>query len=517
MLDKYIENVEQVLGCLLVNPTLQKQPEYNFSVENFVRGEHKILYVCIYNMHKLGITSTISVEDFVSYIQTFNETYFTMYKEYDSDFNYFRSLLANANLDNFDYHYTRMRKFLLLDELCSGGWDISRVYDVTNTNKSLNSDFENRTIDELLESLFKFSNDLKKKWCTTLNQESKMTVSSDSIDELIDLFKSGQTYGIKLLNPIMNVAFGGARTTKVLLDAGQAGSGKSRFSIANACNMAMPFKYNPKSKKWESNGLHEPVLCINTELMQDEIQAMMLAHIAHVDESSLRYDYEGLSNEEKNRIGIAKELLKRYPIQMCYLPNYDLNDLEVLLEEYVLKYGVKYIFFDYIHLTGKIISQLKGIREDIIILQIMTAIKNLCTKFDCFCWVGSQLNRNSTTGESKDSFAQLRSSFSIGDKIDGCTVASKPTQKEIEDLLESIGGFGNKRPNLYRTIIKNRGGKLNGIRIWVKFNHGKLHEEVIAVTDLDGVPISVDLIEQEEGQINNCDSILDYLNKQTIK
>ena len=161
---------------------------------------------------------------------------------------------------------------------------------------------------------------------------------------------------------------------------------------------------------------------------------------------------------------------------MCYLPNYDLNDLEVLLEEYVLKYGIKYIFFDYIHLTGKIISQLKGIREDIIILQIMTAIKNLCTKFDCFCWVGSQLNRNSTTGESKDSFAQLRSSFSIGDKIDGCTVASKPTQKEIEDLLEAIGGFGNKRPNLYRTIIKNRGGKLNGIRIWVKFNHGKLHE-----------------------------------------
>ena len=102
MLDKYIENVEQVLGCLLLNPALQKQPEYNFSVENFVRGEHKILYVCIHNMHKLGITSTISVEDFVSYIQTFNETYFTMYKEYDSDFNYFRSLLANANLDNFD-------------------------------------------------------------------------------------------------------------------------------------------------------------------------------------------------------------------------------------------------------------------------------------------------------------------------------------------------------------------------------------------------------------------------------
>lgn len=517
MLERYIENVEQVLGCLLTDPTLQKLPEYNFSVENFEKSEHKILYVCIHNMHKLGITSTISVEDFISYIKTFNDTYLDMYIKRDANFDYFNKLISEANLDNFDYHYVRMRKFLLLDELLLGGWDISRVYDISNQNKLLNSEFENRTIDELLESLFKFSNELKKKWCTTLNQESKMTISSDSLDELINTFKSGQTYGIKLLNPIMNVAFGGARVTKVVLDAGQAGSGKSRFSIANACNMAMPFRYDPKSKQWVSNGLPEPVLCINTELMQDEIQSMMIAHISHVDESVLRYDYEGLSKEEKNRVEIALELLKRYPIQMCYLPNYDLNDLEVLLEEYVLKYGIKYIFFDYIHLTGKIISQLKGIREDIIILQIMTAIKNLCTKFGCFCWVGSQLNRNSTTGESKDSFAQLRSSFSIGDKIDGCTIASKPTPKEIEDLLETVGGFGTKKPNLYRTIIKNRGGRLNGIRIWVRFDHGKLYEEVIAVTDLDGIPMSVDLIDQDEGQVENHQAILDYLNKQLIK
>lgn len=516
MVDKYIDNIEQVLGCLIKSPNIQKDQEYNLSMQCFKNPEHKIIYTCVYNMFKLGITSTIGPEEFISYLKTFSETYLNMYLEKDPNLKYFNKLSNDANLNNFDFHYNRMRKFILLEELDLGGWDINRIYDSTNTNKQLNFEFENKTIDELLESLFKFDNDLRKKWCTNLFQESKMTLSNDDLDNLIALFKSGETYGIKLLNPVMNVAFGGARFTKVLLDAGQAGSGKSRFSIANACSMAMPFRYDPKLKRWVANGLAEPVLCINTELMQDEIQAMMLAHIAHVDESRLRYDFNGLTQEEVSRVEIARELLNRYPIKMCYLPNYDLNDLEVILEEYVLKYGVRYIFFDYIHLTGKIISQLKGVREDIIILQIMTAIKNLATKYQCFFWVGSQLNRNATTGESKDSFAQLRSSFSIGDKIDGCTIASKPTPKEIEELLETVGGFGI-RPNLYRTIIKNRGGKLNGIRIWVRFDHGKLYEQVVAVTDLDNVPITVELVNQEEGQIENCEAILNYLNKHIIK
>lgn len=511
MLIKYINNVEQVLGCLIQTPSLLKQQEYEFTVKQFHKAEHKIIFSCIHNLFKLGMTSTVQSDEFYSYLKSFNESYSFKYLELDPEFEYYNSLLKNANLDNFDYHYSRMKKFLLLEELELGGWDITRLYDFTNTNKQLNSEFENKTIDELLDSLFKFNNDLKKKWCTNLHQESQMTESSDDLNELINLFKSGATYGIKLLNPIMNVAFGGARLGKVLLDAGQAGSGKSRFAIANACNMAMPFRYDPKLKRWVSNGLSESVLCINTELMQDEIQAMMLAHIAHIDESKLRYDFNSLDSYELARVEIAKKLLKKYPIQMCYLPNYDLEDLEIVLEEYVLKYGIRYIFFDYVHLTAKIITQLKGIREDIIILQIMTALKNLCTKFNCFCWVGSQLNRNSTSGEGKDSFAQLRSSFSIGDKIDGCTIATKPTAKEIEDLLETVGGFG-PRPNLYRTIIKNRGGQLNGIRIWVKFDHGKLHEQVVAVTDLDGIPIQVELINQEEGQLDNCEQILESLN-----
>ncbi|MGB5912849.1 MAG: hypothetical protein WBH31_16785, partial [Promethearchaeia archaeon] len=55
---------------------------------------------------------------------------------------------------------------------------------------------------------------------------------------------------------------------------------------------------------------------------------------------------------------------------------------------------------------------LKGIREDIIILQIMTACKNIANKYGCFFWIGSQLNRNVNDANNKDSFAVFRSAFS---------------------------------------------------------------------------------------------------------
>lgn len=516
MIEIPIENVSQVLGCLCKNPNILKNTkEYNLTTSDFEVNAHKIIFSCIYNMYKSGITDNISSIELIEYMKSFNIDWHKMYIEYDNDYSYLENIIKTSNIKNFDYHYTRLKKFVLLKELDLGGWDTRRVYDETNINIELNMSFETKTIEELLNSLFAFNHDLKKKWCSSLDSDSEMTNSREGLRDLIQLFQQGQVFGVKLVNPVLNSIYKGARFGKVILDGASSGSGKTRVAVMNACNMAIPFKYDTQSKKWVTNGLNESVLIISTELQREEVQGMMLATVSKIEENRLNYEYSSLDVEELNRLEKAITLLENYPIQICNLPNYDLNDLELVIEDYIIKYGTRYVFFDYIHMTGKLMEQLKGAREDLIILQIMTAIKNISVKHNCFFWVGSQLNRSVNQAENQDSFAVFRGAFSIGDKVDGGLVTRKTTPDEISDILEKIKGIGGfkkvYRPNLVRTVVKNRGGQ-NSIKIWVYFNYATLEENVVAVTDLDNNLITIDIIEQDEGTIEDYETYLNWLN-----
>ena len=514
MINMPVENSSYVLGCLLKNPSLLKSKDYKFDVNEFDTNTEKILYSCIYNMYKSGFTDTISSYQLLEYLKNFNSQWYAMYTQYDNG-SYIDTLILNANLKNFEYHYNRFKKFILLRELELGGWDIRRVYDETNVNTQLNMEFESKTIDELLSSLFNFNHELKKKWYSNLDEDSEMTDSSDGLDELLLNFKSGQTFGVRIKNPVLNSISKGAREGKIFLLGAGSGLGKSRLSIANACHLSMPFVYNRSSQQWEVNGMNEKVLVITTELLREEVQAMMLACVSNINENRLNYFYNELTEDEKNRLEKASMLLKQYPIQICHLPNYNLDDLEIIIEEYVLKYNTKFIFFDYVHLTAKIIEQLKGVGRDIALLQIMTALKNIANKYGCFIWVGSQLNRSSNQSESKDTQGVFANAYSLMDKVDLSLVVTKPTSDDIDKLFESlkhVDGFRKYlRPNLIQTVIKNRGGQ-NAIRIWAYFNHGTLEEEVVAVTDLENNPISIDIINQAEGNIENYQTYLDWLN-----
>ena len=157
-----------------------------------------------------------------------------------------------------------------------------------------------------------------------------------------------------------------------------------------------------------------------------------------------------------------------------------------------------------------------GIREDIVILQIMTSLKNIANKYEVFIWVGSQLNRNANDSNNKDSFAVFRSAFSIGDKVDIGLATMKATTEEVDELcasLEKINNFNSiGRPNLVTTVIKNRGGQ-NALRIWSNFNHGTLSEDVVAITDLENNLISIEIFKQDEGHIDNVGSWIRWLNE----
>lgn len=223
------ENLDEILGSLLKEPSILKNPKYKFDVNEFQENHHKIIFSCIYNMHKNGMTDEISSHQFMDYLRSFNIDWYDMYTSIDTSGVYLDRISTGASVKNFEYHYNRLKKFVLLRELQLGGWDISRVIDITNSNTELNMEFELKTVEELLESLFAFNNNLRKKWYTNLDDDSEMSSSDEGIDDLISLFKTGQTFGTRLSNTVLNSIAKGAREGKMVLLGASSGVGRATF------------------------------------------------------------------------------------------------------------------------------------------------------------------------------------------------------------------------------------------------------------------------------------------------
>ena len=57
--------------------------------------------------------------------------------------------------------------------------------------------------------------------------------------------------------------------------------------LGNACRLAIPVRYNTELEEWENTGANCKVLYITTELEHSELQTMILAYIAGVNEDSI--------------------------------------------------------------------------------------------------------------------------------------------------------------------------------------------------------------------------------------
>lgn len=81
----------------------------------------------------------------------------------------------------------------------------------------------------------------------------------------------------------------------------------------------------------------------------------------------------------------------------------------------------------------------------------------------------------------------------IIDKADVGMIAIPPTPKELEKIKPIIESKGFiKKPNMVFTVYKNRGGKLNKIKIWMYQNLDNMRIEDLFATDKYYKPIHLD-------------------------
>ena len=488
MATKYVDNTAclQVIGNVFMNPSLLDDEKLFFNEEDFTEDFHKIVFGAIYNLVQLGARE-VSINTIEDYLKD-KPNSFAIYQAHQGG-SWLERTQAQVQVSTFQYYYQRMKKMTLLREYNKIGMDLSWLYDKDNImdlkKKQMQEEWlDNTPLEKIADIIDDRICDIRAKYVN--DDYSESIQAGDGAMELLERLKVAPELGIPMYGPIINTILRGARLGKFYLRSGSTGAGKTRSMIGDACFFACDEYYNVYTNEWESIGPSEPTLFITTEQEEDEIQTMMIAFISGVNEENIITGKYG--NGEWERVAYAVRVMKRAKLYIKKLPDFSLQDIEMSIKSGMREYGVKYVCYDYIHSSMKILSEvsskagIRGLREDNVLFMISVRLKDLCVQNDIFIISGTQLNGNYTE---TDVFDQnlLRGAKSIADKIDAGMILLQVTQKDLEALETLLHNNTIEKPTIKLSIYKNRRGRHKGVILWCRADLGCCRVEPLFMTN----------------------------------
>lgn len=469
-----VPSIVQVLGSIFTHPEILENGQYNFIPEDFPQDFHKIIFESIYNLNKLGVKK-VTVETIEDYLNT-NPKKYGIYQANQGS-KYLEKITLAAQPDAFDFYYNRLKKFTLLRAYSDLGMDLSDFYDPNSLDLKVLSLQEERLNNTSLENIANYIeikiDEIKIKYAQE-SQDLFVEDNGDKIRRLIAGYKENPALGAPLYDEFSNTIFRGARRKKLYLRSAPSGVGKSRAMIADACNLGYDEFYDVEKGEWVSLGKAIPTLYINSEMDDEEILTIRLAFLSGVPEDKIVMGT--FSPQEEERIYHAVKIIERGKLKINIVSNYDLTQIENIIKTSNRKYKINYIFFDYLHSTQKILSQvslstgIKGLQEYSILFLIANRLKELCNELNCFILTSTQLNGDWKTAKIFDQNL-LRGSKSIADKIDAGMILMDVVPEDLEKLTPITSQLG-VIPNAKMSVYKNRGNKYNKMLVWYKMDKG---------------------------------------------
>lgn len=459
----------QVIGCVFNNAAiLDDTDKYSIHEEDFVEDFHKVVFGSMYNIYLTG--SQVTLDAIIDYLSN-RPKYEAIFKKNKGE-EYLLEASQIAHADTFNYYYNRLKKFTLLRAYESYGIDVKELYDpydLLNTKKKQEQEnwLDSVTIADIAQVVDNRIDEIRSKFA-----DDELGVgyqAGDGIFELVDSLKEHPEVGIPLYGPLINTVTRGARLRKFYLRSAATGLGKTRSMIADACNFACNKIYHDQFG-WIKNGKSQPTLFIATEQDKSEVQTMMLAFLSNVNEEHIlngRY-LEG----EEERVREAAHIIKDSPLWIEELPDFSLQDVENKIKKYIREHDVKYVTFDYIQTSLKILEEITKrsggvrLREDNILFMLSARLKDLANKYGIFIMSATQLNGSYQDSETPDQNL-LRGAKSIADRIDVGMILLNVTEQDIEKLAPVLESNPNlKMPSVKLSIYKNRRGSYKGVYLW---------------------------------------------------
>lgn len=474
---KYIDtpSIVQVIGCVYNTPQLlDYSDKYILTEDDFPDKFHQVVFGTIFKLHELG-SEKITINNILDYLSSRPNSEAIFIKQKGEE--WLLKASENAQTSSFDYYYNRVKKMTLLRAFDHYGIDVTDIYDPDNIvdlkKKQLQEDqLDNTTLDGLAQ---KVQDKIDKIRATYVDDEwGEAKQAADGIEDLIENLKKTPDVGVPLYGPLINTVTRGARLSKFYLRSAATGIGKTRSMIADACYIACNRIYDDVFG-WIKNGTSEPTLFIATEQDLTEVQTMMLAFLADVNEEHIMNGkYEG---DEEKRVKEAAVVLKNSPLYVELLPDFSLQDVENKIKKNIRDNDVKYIFFDYLHTSLKILEEITRraggvrLREDNVLFMLSTRLKDICNQQGVFIMSATQLNAMYTESDTPDQNL-LRGAKSIADRVDWGGILLSVTTEDLENLGQILTNNAFDRPNIKLSVYKNRRGRYKGIYLWCKADLG---------------------------------------------
>ena len=503
-IEKYYDSRSacQVLGCLMLEPQRLSSREMQVAEFDFVSPIHKTLFISIYNLSLQGL-KTISLGDVETYLANNNPVgHKKMFEEWNGA-EWITSILEDANVYNYDYYYWIVRKFSFLRIKMQNGQDVSTLLDMTELDcealRIQRENFDLLTIDDIIRYFDSVNLSAKRPFVTRAEEARRK--AGDNAFELLKQLALAPSFGFATESAYLNTIMRGLRRGTFMLETRDSGQGKTRVAIKRLLLTSAPYLWDFKKRTFVRNP-HTPVasLYIGTEMdLYTELEPMMWAFLSGVDEDKIHANT--LTPDERQRVERAIKILQDTPLYLEDEENYDISFLSHTIEHYKTEYNIGVVAIDYLELTSALTTEFThttrgmGVREDQVLLNLSTNVKNMAKRFD-IAMIGFTQTTDLARAEGVRDQRAVKGARSLPNKCDLGMTSFAPTKQEIE-LLEPLiekCGLNNGRcvPNIGYNIYKNRGGKFKNIKIWGYQDLGTMEYVDLFCTDESYAPINVD-------------------------
>lgn len=488
------KDIANLLGSICNEPRLLIDNNVKLEKEDFVLQFHKIVFVALNNIiSEVGTEKPISSFDVDTFLKNY-ERYYQVWKD-SKGLDYLQACIDNANSATFNLNYQVVKKMSLLRMFKSKGFSLDGIYDYTTTDLNKfakqQEQLAKMSLDDIVSYFDNLSQNIKDKVRTWQNGSNSFQ-AGDGLEDFIQSIQTNPLYGLGFNDGYLNTLTGGMQLGKFFLRSMATGRGKTRLGIMDLLKVSSYEIYDVHTGKWYQNPTPQPSLFISTELEKDEIDLIILSAVTKLQPDTIRSG--NYSAEEKERLNRGVQALKKSPLYFVELPEFSISDVTNIIDNYVLNHDCQYVVFDYIQMNAKLARTTReafkdsGLRDDQILLELATELKNIANRRHIYIMSATQLNGNHSSDDyfvSKTEGA-LRGAKSIADKTDFGCIIENVTSKDLKNLSELIEDLEvnpqHLEPNFATFVYKNRLGQ-KGVIIWSKIDLSTLTTKPLFVTD----------------------------------
>lgn len=486
--------IASILGSLCQKPELLVDNNVRLEKEDFVLQFHKIVFTAINNIiAETGTEKPISAFNIDTYLKSF-EKYYQVWSD-SKGLDYMQSCIDNAEPNTFGLNYKVVKKMSLLRMYKSRGFSLEGIYDYTTTDLNRfakqQEQLAKMSLDDIVSYFDNLSQNIKDK-VRSWENGSNAFKAGDDLEDFIKSIQDSPLYGLGFNDGYLNTLTGGMQLGKFFLRSMSTGRGKTRLGILDLLKVSAYEMYDVRTGNWYKNPSVQPSLFISTELEKDEIDLILLSAVTKLQPDVIRSGK--YSVEERKRLNRGIKSLKNSPLYFVEMLEFSITDVTNIIDNHVLNYGCSYVVFDYIQMNAKLARTTReafkdnGLRDDQILLELTTALKNEANNRNIYIMSATQLNGTHSSDDYHTSKTEsaLRGAKSIADKIDVGMIVENVNAKDLKNLSELIENLevnpSHLTPNFATFIYKNRLGT-KGIIIWSKTDLSTLTTKPLFVTN----------------------------------